>query len=223
MSKTASPKSMWPERVKLRAGLWLVVALSAGVVGCDAAVIGGAVALVGAGAAFASAQCYDQVSVHVRDEQGRRTCDAHVSITSEGSARGLRPCYHASLTEGHYRVSAQQEGYEPAAMEFAIPEHEGKCPHYTHTIELSLRRIGAPARSGVVRPKAPAPAEPTGPRPRPNVPAPIPTPPAAAPPPAPAPAQPAPAPALPPAAPPAEPAPPSASFPPAAPAPAPAP
>jgi hypothetical protein len=206
--------------VKQSAGFWLVVALGAGLVGCDAAVIGGAVAVLGAGAAFLSAQCYDQVSVHVRDEQGRRTCDARVSISSDGSARSLRPCYHASLTEGHYRLSAQQEGYVPTEVEFAIPRHEGSCPHYTHTIELSLRRIGTPAQSGFVRPRAPAPVEPAGSRPRTNVPAPIPAPPAAAPPAAPAPAAPAPAPAPPaPANPPADPGPPSASFPPAAPAP----
>ncbi|HEU4581457.1 MAG TPA: hypothetical protein VFS67_24535 [Polyangiaceae bacterium] len=201
--------------MKQGAGVWLLVALSAGVVGCDAALIGGAVALAGAGAAFASAQCYDQVSVRVRDEQGRRTCDASVTLTSDGSARGLRPCYHASLTEGQYRISAQQDGYVPAEIEFSIPRHEGKCPHYTHTIELALRRVGAPAQSGFVRPKAPdnvvPPSEPA--RPRTNVPAPIPVPPASEP--APAPAEPAP----PSVNPPAEPGPPSASFPPAAPAP----
>jgi len=200
----------------------LLVALSAGVVGCDVAVIGGAVALVGAGAAIFSAQCYDQVSVYVRDEQGHRTCDARVSITSDGSSRNLRPCYHASLTEGHYRVSAQQEGFVPAEMEFAIPKHEGSCPHYTHTIEIALRRTGTPAQPAFVRPKAPVPSEPASSRPRTNVPAPIPVPPAAAPPPAPAPA-PVPAPAPAPSTPPAEPGPPSASFPPAAPAPAPTP
>jgi hypothetical protein len=236
---------MWPERVTRSAGFWLVVALGAGVVGCDAALIGGALALVGTGAGILSAQCYDQVSVHVRDEQGRRTCDASVSITSDGSARSLRPCYHASLTEGHYRVSAQQAGYAAAEMEFAIPQHEGSCPHYTHTIELALRRPGTPAQPGFVHPKAPAPSEPARARPRTNLPAPIPVPPSAVPPaavpPAAVPPAPAPSPAVPPAAPtpppvppaaapspapvnpPAEPGPPSASFPPAAPAPAPAP
>lgn len=215
--EAVSLKSMWPERVKLRAGVWWVVALGAGVVGCDAAVIGGAVVVLGTGAGILSAQCYDQVSVHVRDDLGRRTCDARVSITSDGSARSLRPCYHASLTEGHYHVSAQQEGYVSAEMEFAIPKREGSCPHYTHTIELALRRIGAPAQPGFARPKAPEKVVPLSspPRERTNVPAPIPVPPAAAPPPA------APPPA--PANPPAEPGPPSASFPPAAPAPAPVP
>ena len=210
--------------------LLLGAALGAASLSCDVALIGGGVAAVTAGNGMAVAQCYDQVSVHVQDDEGRRTCDAHVSVLKGDSASPLRPCYHASLTEGRYRVSAQREGYVPADVQVDIPERKGACPHYTHTIELTLRRTGAPPEPpGFAHPKAPA-VEAASSRPREHVtvPAPIPVPaPATAPapaavPPAAAPAPvpvPAPAPAVPPSPAPSEPvpAPPSAAFPPVAP------
>jgi hypothetical protein len=201
---------------ELRGALLVALTLGAGSVACDAALIGGGVAALAGGSGFLAAQCYDQVSVRVRDDEGRRTCDAHVSIASDGSERRLRPCYHASLTEGRYHVSVQRDGYVPADMQFDVPEHKGACPHYTHTIEFTLRRPGAPAEpSNFGHPRAPVEAVSSHPRERGIVPAPIPVPaPAALPPPAAAPAPAAASPAAP-TSPPAEPAPPSAAFPPA--------
>jgi hypothetical protein len=224
MPMRESAKSMSPERAPRRArelagALLLAAALGAANLSCDVALIGGGVAALAAGTGMVAAQCYDQVSVRVRDDEGRRTCDAQVSLLRDGSESPLRPCYHASLTEGRYRVSVQREGYVPADMQLDIPEHKGACPHYTHTIELTLRRTGAPPEPpGFGHPKAPAlDAVSSKPREHGTVPAPIPVPtpsavPAALPSaatPAPAVPEPAPAPE------PLTPAPPSATFPPA--------
>jgi hypothetical protein len=207
---------------------WLAAAvLGAASLGCDAALIGGGVAALAGGTSILVAQCYDQVSVRVRDDEGRRTCDAHVSIASGGSERSLRPCYHASLTEGRYLVSVKRDGYVPADVQVDIAEHQGACPHYTHTIEFTLRRTGAAADPATFHQVKPSTFEMRArPPERVGLPAPIPVAPAAT---APLPAAVAPAAALPPAAAPApaEPAtpagPPSAAFPPAPAAPPPAP
>jgi hypothetical protein len=200
--------------------------------GCNAAVGGGVVALAG-GAGILAAQCYDQVRIRVRDDRGVRMCDANVSITSDGSERTLRPCYHASLTEGRYLVRAQQAGYVPVETQIDIPERTGSCPHYTRTVEFTLRRPGqrpavpsfkpaSPAApSPAPGPTAPATDAPAGPPTAefPIVPAPLPAtppapaaPPAPAPPPTPAPPAPAPPP-IPAPAPPPTPAPPPALAP----------
>jgi len=198
---------------EVRAALLAASVFAAASVGCDAALIGGGVAALAGGTGILVAQCYDQVSVRVHDAQGRKTCDARVSILSDGSERRLRPCYHASLTEGSYRVSVQREGYVPADVQVDIPKHQGTCPHYTHTIEFTLRRSdAAPDRSAVHQLK-PSSLDPHARPPNSALPAPVPSTPAAA-------AEPAPAPAAPPPAEPAAPAgPPSAAFPPAPPAP----
>jgi hypothetical protein len=63
---------------------WLLLAaLGAGALGCNAVIGGGVVALAG-GAGILASQCYDQVRIRVRDERGVRTCDAQVSVSSEG-------------------------------------------------------------------------------------------------------------------------------------------
>jgi hypothetical protein len=116
------------------------------VASCNAAVGGGVVALMG-GAGFLAGQCYDRVRVRVRDPHtGLPTCSADVTVSEAGgSERRLRPCYSAALTEGSWTLTARQEGYAPVTMELVVPDHEGACPHYTHTIELTLRREGEPA------------------------------------------------------------------------------
>jgi hypothetical protein len=203
-------------------GPQLLAALGLGLsaLACNVAIGGGVVAVAG-GAGILAAQCYDQVRIRVKDQQGRRSCDARVSLTQDGSQRTLRPCYHASLTEGRYRLDVRQAGYLPAEMEFAIPEHPGKCPHYTHTIELTLRRPGEPPATPVFTPsRPPAAAEASRPRPPVTLPPPIPVAaPVVAPAPVPAlPVTPAPAaaPAVAPEPAPVPPAaPPSAAFPPA--------
>ncbi|MEY2932222.1 MAG: hypothetical protein RL033_2971 [Pseudomonadota bacterium] len=219
--------------------LILLTALGAGALGCNVAIGGGVVALAG-GAGILAAQCYDQVRIRVRDERGVRTCDALVSVSSEGSESELRPCYHASLTEGRYRVRAQRAGYLPAEVELDIPERKGACPHYTRSVEFTLRRPGErPAAPSFHSSKAAEGSAPTAPRPATAVPAPIPVAPApaasgAAPatssPDAPATATPAPAgpptaefPPMPASTPPPAPAPSPAPSPSPAPAPSPAP
>jgi hypothetical protein len=210
---------MWPEpgARALRLGLGLAIGvLLPSVLGCNAAVGAGLVVLAGSAGVLAS-QCYDEVRVRVRDEAGQSTCDADVTISDGDSVSSLRPCYHASLTEGRWRIDARREGYAPASTEIAIAEHEGACPHYTHTIELTLRRVGSPSQASQVRPPSPTPGAATPALAAPatslvppagNAPGAPPLPPTAAFPAAPAPATPA------------APAPAAASVPPAAPAPA---
>jgi hypothetical protein len=136
------------------------------VASCNAAVGGGLVALVG-GAGFLAAQCYDRVRVRVRDPQtGMLTCSPDVWLSDAGgSQRRLRPCYSAALTEGKWTLTARAEGYAPATTELVIPEHEGSCPHYTHTIELTLRHEGEPSTMPVAtRSPSPNAAPSAGPR-----------------------------------------------------------
>ncbi|HVZ36427.1 MAG TPA: hypothetical protein VG963_28555, partial [Polyangiaceae bacterium] len=116
------------------------------------------------GAGYVAGQCYDQVSVLVRDEAGQQLCDARVTVEREGSGHALRPCYHASLTSGSWHFTAEQSGHEPATADLTIAERKGACPHYTHTLELTLRRIGAPKEA----PFAPSKAAPLPPLPAPR-------------------------------------------------------
>lgn len=113
---------------------------------CNAAIGGGAVAALG-GVGILAGQCYDRVRVKVRDPHtGLTTCDADVYVSdADGSERRLRPCYNAALTEGTWKLTARHDGYAPAVTELTIPDHDGDCPHYTHTVELTLRREGEPS------------------------------------------------------------------------------
>jgi hypothetical protein len=133
-------------------------------------ILGASTAVVLGGAGVLAAQCYDQVSVRVHDEAGVATCDAKVSVGQGDSFHALRPCYHASLTSGSWRFAAQRDGYEPAQIELTVPERKGACPHYTHSLELTLRRIGAPREAAPFASTKTAPATsvaPAAPRPRP--------------------------------------------------------
>jgi hypothetical protein len=136
--------------MKADAGRTIAVLLAVGAAAlgasCNAAVGGGVVALVG-GAGFLAGQCYDRVRVKVRDPHtGLSTCNASVWVSdADGSERRLRPCYNAALTEGTWKLTARHEGYVAASTELTIPEHPDDCPHYTHTVELTLRRPGEPS------------------------------------------------------------------------------
>ena len=132
--------------------LGVVIALVPLVMACNAAIGGGVIALVG-GAGYVVAQCYDRVRVRVRDEMtGRYTCDADVVLTEGNSQRSLRPCYNAALTSGSYRLTARRAGYLPASTDLKIADHEGDCPHYTHSIELTLRSESDPSRPTRIKP-----------------------------------------------------------------------
>jgi hypothetical protein len=146
------PRSMlaawWPMKADAGRTIAVLLAVGAAALGasCNAAVGGGVVALVG-GAGFLAGQCYDRVRVKVRDPHtGLTTCNASVWVSdADGSERRLRPCYNAALTEGTWKLTARHEGYVPASTELTIPEHPDDCPHYTHTVELTLRRPGEPS------------------------------------------------------------------------------
>ena len=111
-------------------------------------------AVVGASAVVVLAsQCYDRVQVRVIDPAtGSTTCDADVTVAdADGSERGVRPCYNTALTEGHWRIIARRPGYVPASSEITIAERDGACPHYVHSVQLTMRREGEPVTNPVAR------------------------------------------------------------------------
>jgi hypothetical protein len=143
----------------LKAGLATIGLLSAGLA-CNVAVGGGVVALVG-GAGYFASQCYDHVKVRVRDAgTGLRTCDAEVAVSEGGSEREIGSCYYTTLTEGRWAVTARREGYVSSSTEVEVTERSGACPHYVHSVELTLWPVGTPRPDAApVRPlPAPAPA-----------------------------------------------------------------
>jgi hypothetical protein len=147
----------------LKGGLAGIGLLCAGLA-CNVAVGGGVVALVG-GAGYFASQCYDHVKVRVRDAGTRlRTCDADVAVSEGSSERLMSSCYYTTLTEGRYAVTARREGYVSSSTEVEVTERSGACPHYVHSVELTLWPIGTPRPDAApVRPQraaqpAPAPA-----------------------------------------------------------------
>lgn len=136
----------WHSGVWLAAGLGLASLVPA----CNFVVGGAAVTAVG-GLGYLSWQCYDHVAVRVRDmSTAQLTCDAQVVIQSlddESISWTLQPCYHVALTEGRYSITARLAGFEPTTSEVTIPERAGACPHYTHSLEMSLWQPGK-ARTG---------------------------------------------------------------------------
>lgn len=215
-----------------RTSLLLVGLVSSLAVSCNAAIGAGAVLVLG-GAGYLASQCYDRVRVRVFDRTtGTAGCEASVFVSDGQSERELRPCYNAALTAGKWTLTARRPGYVTASTEIVVPEHEGSCPSYTHTVEFMLRREGEPADAAKVTPPPARPAAPASapagdldtppsrivPAPLPGVPTrsfePVPAPPAPAPaPPPPAPSAPAPSPAPAPAPAPPAPAPPAAPRP----------
>lgn len=115
---------------------------------CNAALGGAAVAVVGTAAYFA-AECYDHLSVVVRDARtGGVTCDAEVWASDGDSERRLRPCYHASLSPGRWTVELRNPGFEASRSELVVAERDAGCPHATRSVELTLRpRSAAPAQT----------------------------------------------------------------------------
>jgi hypothetical protein len=146
--------------VRRAAPAGVLLAISA----CNVALGGGAAALVGGSAVLAS-QCYDQVYISVRDATGSPTCDARVYVVdADGDARRLQPCYSASLTEGKWRVIAKREGYADATTSITVADHDD-CPYYTHSIEITMRRIGESVVATTVVDHSKAPPRPTTPAP----------------------------------------------------------
>ena len=203
-------------------GAWrwvlLSVPLAFGVAGCNVAVAAGA-GVVLIGAAIIAHDCVDHLSITVFDGRtGRRTCDATVTVSGDGTEREVLPCYHTELDEGTWTVTAQYPGLVPMQSTVIVTRPRG-CEPAVHTIELTLavpRAATPPAPPGVA-PAAPPTLPPAGTaptQPPPSAPGPpstqAPAPPLTAPPPTAT--QPPPAPAAPPTQ---RPAPPSAAFPPA--------
>lgn len=158
---------------------WKILALTAGVFasGCTAAA-GGAVLLVGAGAAALVRGCYDHISISVYDGgAGHVTCDATVTATRDGDTVELRPCYHASLTEGTWQLRASRPGYVDATSTVVVlPSDE--CSRYVQSVELWLAPVGSQGGAAqvvtppAVSPPTAVPSPPSAPAPEPAAPQP---------------------------------------------------
>lgn len=117
------------------------VGLSVFVSGCNLAAGSASLVAVG-GIAYLGWRCYDHVAISVRDlSTGSFTCDATVTVSSLDDPDvgwTLQPCYHVALTPGRWKLTAQLPGSESASTEVEISERGDECPHFTHTVELSL-------------------------------------------------------------------------------------
>jgi hypothetical protein len=130
----------------------LAAAAALCLISCNALVGAGAVVVLG-GVGVLASQCYDRVQVRVIDPAtGGTTCDADVTVADvDGSERGVRPCYNTALTEGRWRIIARRPGYVPATSEISIAERDGACPHYVHSVQLTMRREGEPVTNPMAR------------------------------------------------------------------------
>lgn len=115
--------------------------------GCNF-VLGGASLAAAGGIGYLSWQCYDHVAISVRDmSTGSYTCDAALRLSSLDDPDvgwSLQPCYHAALTPGRWRLTASLPGSEETSTELTISRRSGACPHYTHTVEMSVWPAGTP-------------------------------------------------------------------------------
>jgi hypothetical protein len=127
--------------------------------------VGGAVliGLVAVGAA--TSRCYDYLDVTVFDADGRKTCAATVTASDGGSPFELSSCYYAPLSDGRWTLRASLPGF-PDALSTVEVEHAHDCIRHVQTVELTLNRVGTPAKP-VFRPppavSVPTPATPAAP------------------------------------------------------------
>ncbi len=169
--------------------------LSAWVTASSALLLTGCASVAGAGigagllaVGFIAHECYEYVDIKVIDGvTGNKICDAEVTAEQDGDVDTLGSCYHASLTEGRWNLTATLPGRPPAKSSLIVAESES-CEPVVATVVLTIPP--APGRA----PLAPPPFQPV-----PAAPPPAPAPPAVTPPPAPSAPEGAPAEAAPPA------------------------
>jgi hypothetical protein len=85
--------------------------------------------------------CYQDLTVTVIDDlTGAKVCDAQVTIRdSNGEMQDLDSCYHASLSEGQYRIRAALAGRKSEATAFEVGDLSD-CKPVTSTIVLTIPR-----------------------------------------------------------------------------------
>jgi hypothetical protein len=114
--------------------------------------VAGGAALIGLVAVGAlTSRCYDYLDVTVLDADGRRTCAATVTATKGSSRLELSSCYYAPLTDGHWLLRASLPGF-PDALSSVNVDHEHDCTRYVQSVELTLKRAGAPRPPAVASP-----------------------------------------------------------------------
>jgi hypothetical protein len=124
---------------------------------------------------FITHECYEYVDIKVIDGvTGNKICDAEVTVEQDGDVDTLGSCYHASLTEGRWNLTATLPGRPPAKSSLIVAETES-CEPVVATVLLTI-----PPPPGAA-PPAPAPFQPVPAAPPPAPAAPAVTPPEAAP------------------------------------------
>lgn len=111
--------------------------------GACAPVAGGVVVAGVVGIAALTSHCYDYLDLTVIDGQGRKTCAAHVTASSDGDHFELGSCYYAPLTDGVWTVRATLPGYKDAMSTVPV-EHAHDCARHVQTVELTLNPATPP-------------------------------------------------------------------------------
>jgi hypothetical protein len=136
----------------------------------------GCASLAGAGVAaglvvlgVVTHECYEYVDIKVIDgSTGNKICDAEVTAERDGDVDTLGSCYHASLTEGRWNLTATLPGRPPAKTSLVVAESES-CEPVVATVVLTIppapgsHPTAAPPAPAAPPPPAPPPAAPEAP------------------------------------------------------------
>ena len=113
--------------------LFLLAATSA----CTVAA-GGGVVLVAVGIGLLTSECYDYLDVTVYDANGRKTCNATVTVSKDGgSAQELTSCYYAPLGNGTWQLRATLPGF-PEATSTVQVDNRKECVRHVQSAELTI-------------------------------------------------------------------------------------
>ena len=119
-----------------------------------APVAGGAVVAGVVAIGALTSHCYDYLDVTVFDAQGRKTCAATVTASTDSDHFELGSCYYAPLTDGVWTLRATLPGYADAVSTVPV-EHAHDCARHVQSVELTLNPTQG--RSGAARPELPPP------------------------------------------------------------------
>lgn len=94
--------------------------------------------LVAVGIGLLTSECYDYLDVTVYDANGRKTCDATVTVSKDGgSAQELGSCYYAPLGNGTWQLRARLAGYPDATSTVQV-DNRKECIRHVQSAELTI-------------------------------------------------------------------------------------
>lgn len=109
-----------------------------------------------------TSHCYDYLDLTVFDAQGRKTCAATVTASTDGDHFELGSCYYAPLTDGVWTLRAALPGYKDATTTVPV-EHAHDCARHVQSVELTmnpLQPLASPGSAPAIRPDLAPPAAP---------------------------------------------------------------